>query len=525
MERYKLVNVAIIAALGAGACAPVVVDTKDSSCNPKSPASETIPYFSNFEAAGSVLGEGVHFSGGMTSVELRNFYDTKIVPAVNCSPRYSDSIKAAGANLSLIQIPLEDEAGRQQSSFMLMNIGADGETHPFTIKTDSGNAYQIPAFFYTAADGGYFTPNGIGAEGQVGELLPLGIVQSEANPDVYYVTFGREVKVDGKTVFESPASGEYLIKVDTINGTTTYHDPYSGEEVVWTIEDQVPNEIRGIIRARAAFSTIATQTPGVDIPGIGHITPTIPVTPTEIPKPTATSTSEATAEPEFKIKKITSLTELESTTVVTMDDIKSGRVAEAVLNDPIVKGIIITKNPSNIDFRHSDSFGGMLSYTPKVTDNINAAIKNTYFYSVVTINAEQINPEFKGKEKLYLALLIVEDAKQQRALLPCLMGLGGITEMNKVGMFSNPRNPTLVPSVDLGARSDDYFIVGQPDKEGDFRALVKDKNFYPNQGISILEINDLFERISETDSFSPSDKLIIERTIWKCIIRVGAVTD
>ena len=222
---------------------------------------------------------------------------------------------------------------------------------------------------------------------------------------------------------------------------------------------------------------------------------------TRTPVPSATQTPTPTSTPEVKYKRVTQPNDEAKMTILTLEDINSGNLAEWELN--IAKSLgRISQDSSQIDLVLGDNNPGMYYLAAFNSDGQGHGILNTDLYSIYKIGMEPWG--FPGIQ-WYVISYIWEDKNGEKAMLHFVVSptsKRGMNYMKQAYLFTDTKGNYISPFDTFNADTRTYFLFDQDVKPGgpnDLRPLAD--NIYVVQGYSREDIQKLFTRIAERDTW------------------------
>lgn len=236
----------------------------------------------------------------------------------------------------------------------------------------------------------------------------------------------------------------------------------------------------------------------VPIEGTTQITSMVSYSNEEV-APTPSETSEF---------NIVNSTESEKISKVTLEDLKSGKLAKFE-HSKVDKLGPINPDPSTIDYIYWTYDSAISLDSVKKNGSSFESVKVANFVSLYSIDLSELG--YEGKQG-FVASYIYEDSKGDTAIFHYILTEKQAKLAEAANLFTNPAGILTAHSVFESQNRDQFYIDGKPNSKDDLRSL--NEKLYPIQGYTIKDINSLFKNISNTDTFSDEDTKIIETVLF-----------
>ena len=238
---------------------------------------------------------------------------------------------------------------------------------------------------------------------------------------------------------------------------------------------------------------------------------------TASPTETSTFTPEPTNTPQktYNCPKRLSL-EAQMSHLTLKGDIQTGDFARWVTSRPESKAKI-SANPQNLNYEN---------YTKEGTDNNEIHLlsaesttkpgwvaKHSATVAVCKIDPKEFGLENKNGNNTFIVATIMEDKNGRRAPQIMFASRRFLENWGQV-WFDDPTNGFDAID-DLDTYADPLLILkgAKPQGPDDLRVLEKDEIFYNAQGITKEQVDDVFQKVADTDIFSDDVVVFFSTTI------------
>lgn len=297
-----------------------------------------------------------------------------------------------------------------------------------------------------------------------------------------------------------------LTYVDTPNGgkaigAQNIEDPTSIYEPAFFNVDKNQN-----ITFSNPYTDDYSFNPSVPVEGTTEITSMVSYSNETAPTPANTNESPTPANTnEFSIVNSTESLQIST---VTLEDLKSGKLAKFE-HSKVDKLGPINPDPSTIDYIYWTYDSAISLDSVKKDGSSFESVKVANFVSLYKIDLSELG--YEGKQG-FVAAYVYEDSKGDTAIFHYILTEKQAKLAEASNLFKNPAGILTAHSVFESQNRDQFYIDGKPNSKDDLRSL--NEKLYPAQGYTIKDINRLFKSIADTDTFSNEDTKIIETVLF-----------
>src|SRR5258706_3388304 len=238
---------------------------------------------------------------------------------------------------------------------------------------------------------------------------------------------------------------------------------------------------------------------------------------TKTPTPTIAETPLPT--PAGPFNTVTNPEQESQMSVLTIDDLKSGKLAEWELVQANKLGPI-AKDPSKIDLVVTNIPSVGVSYLSPSNPEKTGTTRATKFFSLYKIKLDPWG--FLGIVG-YVASYIWEDKNGDKAMLHFLLGKPGVTNLNQYGWFGDPLGFYINPSDSMDdLRIKGLFLPSHVPSPDDIRSIVD--AMYTTQGLTKTDIKSLFTKVTSSGAWG-DNKDQLESILFDVYINFYAPLD